>query len=261
VIDKQTKEAVYGVGGGIVWDSTTGNEYEECQVKARILTERRPSFQLLETMVWTPEEGIFLLELHLARLSDSARYFGYPLNPVTLQAQLANEVKRLPDRRHKIRLLLDEQGRTVFETTPLGGKQAGNPLRIGLSMWPVYTNNVFLYHKTTHRVVYEQARASRPDCDDVILWNERGEITEASIANVVLNLDGRWLTPALHSGLLAGTFRNHLLSIGEITEQIVRKGDLWRADEIFLINSVQGWMRAELVDELTEEVNFSDVPQ
>lgn len=251
VIDKRANEAanvaVYGVGGGIVWDSVTGNEYLECQVKARILTERRPAFQLLETMLWTPEGGIFLLEAHLARLGDSAEYFDYLLNQVELEQQLEERVSKLSDQRYKIRVLIDQQGEIVIESIPLSVESAAESLRIGMAVEPVKTDNVFLYHKTTYREVYERARASRPDCDEVLLWNERGEITEASVANVVVKMDGKWLTPPVESGLLAGTFRGYLLERGEIEERVIRAADLLQAKEICLINSVQGRRAAELV--------------
>ncbi len=261
VIDKQSKEAMYGVGGGIVWDSRSGNEYHECQVKARILADRRPAFQLLETMLWTPEEGIFLLNEHLGRLADSADYFGFPLNRANLQAQLANQTKNLLNGRYKIRLLLDELGQIILETIPLPVQQAEGVLRIGVADKPVSSSNLFLYHKTTNRAVYEQARASRPDCDEVLLWNERGEITEASIANVVVILDGKWVTPAVRSGLLAGTFRQYLLENGEVEVRVIQLEDLARAEDIYLINAVQGWRRAELVDDLVGEASLFVVPQ
>jgi para-aminobenzoate synthetase/4-amino-4-deoxychorismate lyase len=253
VVDKGAKEAVYGVGGGIVWDSVAGNEYLECQVKARILTERRPTFQLLETMLWTPEGGIFLLREHLERLGDSADYFDYPLNLDPLQKQLEEQVKGLSSRRYKIRLLLDERGEVVIERIPLNVEQSTESLHIGMSVEPVKTDNVFLYHKTTNRTVYEQARASRPDCEDVLLWNERGEITEASIANVAFKLDGRLVTPPVQSGLLAGTFRRYLLERGEVEEQVIKLADLSRVEEMYLINSVQEWRRAELVEQLANK--------
>jgi para-aminobenzoate synthetase/4-amino-4-deoxychorismate lyase len=253
VVDKGAKEAVYGVGGGIVWDSVAGNEYLECQVKARILTERRPTFQLLETMLWTPEGGIFLLREHLERLGDSADYFDYPLNLDTLQKQLEEQVKGLSSRRYKIRLLLDERGEVVIERIPLNVEQSTESLHIGMSVEPVKTDNVFLYHKTTNRTVYEQARASRPDCEDVLLWNERGEITEASIANVAFKLDGRLVTPPVQSGLLAGTFRRYLLERGEVEEQVIKLADLSRVEEMYLLNSVQEWRRAELVEQLANK--------
>jgi para-aminobenzoate synthetase/4-amino-4-deoxychorismate lyase len=113
------------------------------------------------------------------------------------------------------------------------------PFRIALPLESIQSDNIFLYHKTTHRRVYEQARLSRPDCDDVLLWNERGEITETTIANVLVRLDGRWLTPPITSGLLPGTHRAHLLAQGAIQEQIITLDDLPRMEEIHLINSVR----------------------
>ena len=49
-------------------------------------------------------------------------------------------------------------------------------------------------------------------------------------------------------GLLAGTFRDHLLKSGEIEEEIISVDMLKAADELFLINSVRKWTRATFVD-------------
>jgi para-aminobenzoate synthetase/4-amino-4-deoxychorismate lyase len=238
-VDKRRQEAVYGVGSGIVWDSVARDEYQECQVKARILTERRPPFSLLETMLWTPEGGIFLLAEHLQRLADSAAYFDYPLDLEQLRQKLAETTAGLPPQPHKLRLLLDDQGRLTLETMLQLPPDPQKPFRIALPLESIQSDNIFLYHKTTHRRVYEQARLSRPDCDDVLLWNERGEITETTIANVLVRLDGRWLTPPITSGLLPGTHRAHLLAQGAIQEQIITLDDLPRMEEIHLINSVR----------------------
>ncbi|MEE4273567.1 MAG: aminotransferase class IV, partial [Thermoanaerobaculales bacterium] len=93
--------------------------------------------------------------------------------------------------------------------------------------------------KTTNREVYERARASRPDCDDVLLWNERGEVTESTIANLVARIDGELVTPPVSSGLLAGTYRDELLSRGEIAERVIRIEELKETEALYLINSVQ----------------------
>ena len=47
-------------------------------------------------------------------------------------------------------------------------------------------DDVFLYHKTTRRNVYDEARRQRPDADTVILWNQAGEATEGTEANLVI---------------------------------------------------------------------------
>jgi para-aminobenzoate synthetase/4-amino-4-deoxychorismate lyase len=101
---------------------------------------------------------------------------------------------------------------------------------------------VWLYHKTTRRDAYDQSRNTRPDCDDVILWNERGELTESTIANLVLELEGRRYTPPVSCGLLPGTMRAHLLESGEIAERVLTPADLDRASGVWLINSVRGWI-------------------
>ncbi|MCQ6564051.1 aminodeoxychorismate synthase component I [Paenibacillus mendelii] len=40
LVDTLTQQAVYGVGGGIIWDSTAVDEYEEMRTKSRVLTNR-----------------------------------------------------------------------------------------------------------------------------------------------------------------------------------------------------------------------------
>ena len=246
LIDRERGRATYGVGGGLVWDSEAGGEYRECLLKARVLTERRPAFRLLESLLWEPENGYFLLAAHLARLADTAVYFGVPLDRSATEAGLAERASSLNEA-SKIRLLVELDGAFVIEATPLAREASSRPVRVGLAEAPVNSSAIWLYHKTTRRELYDAARASRPDCEEVILWNERGELTEASTANVVLDMDGEWLTPPVTSGLLAGTFRNWLLASGQIREQILTLADLRAARRIALINSVRKWREAVLV--------------
>ncbi|HEY8413884.1 MAG TPA: aminotransferase class IV, partial [Pyrinomonadaceae bacterium] len=84
---------------------------------------------------------------------------------------------------------------------------------------------------------------------NTIYWNERSEVTESGIANVVVRLDGELFTPPVHCGLLAGTFRDQLLAEGKIKERVITVEELKHAKEFFLINSVRKWMKAELVVE------------
>lgn len=243
-IDKKRNLAEYGVGGGIVWDSETVDEYEECRTKARILFDSRPSFRMLESLLWEPDGGYFLLEEHLRRLSGSAIYFGFDLDIERVRGELMKISLKQPDGPCKIRLLLDKNGEIELETVKLGAAQ---PVKVGLAADPIDSKDVFLYHKTTRRQMYDKALSSRPDCDDVILWNESGEITEASSANVVIKLEGRLLTPPVTSGLLAGTFRDRLLSERKILERVITVEDLWNCEAIHLINSVRKWREAKLI--------------
>jgi para-aminobenzoate synthetase/4-amino-4-deoxychorismate lyase len=245
-INRQTGQAEYGVGGGIVWDSTAETEYEECRLKARVLLEKRPSFDLLETMLWTPAEGYFLLDYHLRRLAESAEYFGYPLIMAEVRDYLMSAARSFGTRPHRVRLLLPADGALRLEGTLLDTADPPQPTRLGLAQNPVDSSNVLLYHKTTHRQPYDDARAQRPNCDDVLLYNERGEITESTLANIVVRLDGVWYTPPVTCGLLPGTYRAWLLDQGQIQERVISLDEVKTAAAIALINSVRLWRDAIL---------------
>lgn len=250
LVDKRTGQAEYGVGGGIVWDSTPEGEFEECAIKARVLAAgSAPSFDLLETILWRPGRGYTLLAPHLARLRRSAQYFDRAVDMAAVRRaleelasrcarQFARTRSRLPPAAYRVRLLVAPNGLPRVEArglTPLP-----DPYRLRLAATAVRQADPFLYHKTTNRAVYEEALATRPGCSDVLLWNERGEITESCIANVLVELDGEMLTPSVSSGLLAGVRRARLLAKGRAREAVVRVADLPRCTRILLVNSVRG---------------------
>jgi para-aminobenzoate synthetase / 4-amino-4-deoxychorismate lyase len=192
-------------------------------------------------MRWSPAEGFYLLERHLRRLGESAEYFGFPSDQRRVRDALGRSVSRAAGSL-RVRLRLTSTGVPAVECTPL---QVGSaPVRVKLAASPVSRDDVFLYHKTTNRLVYDRARLA--DADDVLLWNEEGELTESTIANLVVELDGVRVTPPVECGLLAGTLRGELLDRGEIGERIVGVDDLRRATRVWLINSVQGWRPATL---------------
>ncbi len=119
-------------------------------------------------------------------------------------------------------------------------------MRVKLAARPVDAGHLFLFHKTTRREVYEAARAAQPDCDDVLLWNERGQITESTIANVVVEIDGARCTPPVECGLLPGTLRAELLARGEIVERVITIEEALTAPRLWLINSVRGWLAGQV---------------
>ena len=241
-IDREAGRVEYGVGGGIVWDSVDRDEYRECEVKARVLYAESPEFRLLETLLWIPGRGYFLLDRHLQRLENSTRYFGFRVNVEGIRARLLAAAAPLPAQRHRVRLLVDEEGGAVIETCPLARSFPRTPWNVALASTPVNSRDRFLYHKTTHRAVYDAARAEHPDCDDVILHNERGEVTESALANIVARFGNDLVTPPVECGLLAGTCRARLLDRGCLREGIITLDDLQCADAVYLVNSVRGWI-------------------
>ena len=247
VIDRLNEKATYGVGGGIVWDSEARLEYEEAFLKAQVLVKRQPAFELLETIRWSEDEGYFLLDLHLKRLAQSAEYFDFPLDLTTVKDLLGDLALSLggPSR---IRLLVDNMGEIILQSFPLEPVSQYRVVRVGLATKPVSADNIWLYHKTTNRQEYEKARASRPEADEVILWNEAGEVTEGTISNIVVDLGGVLFTPPVNCGLLNGTFRQYLVQNGKIHERRISITDLHNNRKIYLINSVRHWQEAKIIE-------------
>ena len=243
LIDRERGQAEYGIGGGLVWDSEEGSEYEECLTKAKVLTHRRPEFRLLETMLWRPGRGFFLLDLHLRRLCRSAAYFGIDLDGQAIRRHLDGQAKAFSPQPCRVRLLVADNRQLTVEHAPLPPPVKAP--RVCLSPHSVDSSNPFLYHKTTHRTVYEEALAACPGVDDVILWNERGEITESCIANVAVELKEKLYTPPVACGLLPGTYRQHLLRQGKMQERVIRRKELSDCSALYLLNSVRKMVRVD----------------
>jgi para-aminobenzoate synthetase/4-amino-4-deoxychorismate lyase len=62
----------------------------------------------------------------------------------------------------------------------------------------------------------------------------------------VVFTEGRYWTPPREAGLLAGTLREELIAKEELFERTITKRELTELGSFALINSVRGWMRAEL---------------
>ena len=252
VLDRHTGLARFGVGGGVTHDSEVGSEYAECLTKMRFLTPPGQDFALLESLLLL--RGRYpLLELHLARLGRSAAHFGFALDgdvEAAVREALAGLALTNPSGRFKARLTLARDGALTAEAAPISGSREGGGrmprLRVGFARAPVDSHDELLRHKTTRRALYEAALASRPGCDDVLLVNERGEVTESTRANLVLKLGGELLTPPLTSGLLPGVFRELLIRRGVVREQVLFPADVLRAERVWLVNSVRWWMACEV---------------
>ena len=243
LVDKTTNDAVYGVGGGIVWDSEAVDEYRECLNKARILSAVNigsQDFELLETMLWTPEDDFALLDKHLDRLRSSAVYFDFACDSALLESALLAMARHLPPHRHRVRLLLRRDGQFQISKDLLDATGASRSIKVVLAHDPVDTNDPFIYHKTTHRDTYDQALRSVGDADDVLLWNEDGYITETTIANVIVKIDGELFTPPVDCGLLGGTYREFMLNSGQVKERNIKVSEVPPTTEIILVNSVRG---------------------
>ncbi|GAB4398495.1 MAG: aminodeoxychorismate synthase component I [Anaerolineales bacterium] len=245
LVDKHNDKVEYGIGGGIIWDSTSTDEYNEALLKARVLTEpRQKEFSLFETLLWTPEEGYFLLDRHIVRMMDSAEYFGFEKS-LTTEEKLRKKLEKLisgANSPKRVRLLMNPRGEISGEAKDF---QTGDKVfKVRLAREPINSHDRFLFHKTTNRGVYEKAIIA--GYDDVLLYNEKDELTEFTIGNLVAKMNGEFFTPPIECGLLAGTFREELVTSGKLKERVLKIQDRAGFEAVFLVNSLRKWVHIKM---------------
>ncbi len=229
--------------------------------------EMKRDFYLIETILWQAQAdscygpaGYPLFVRHFERLKKSAVFFSFsfPEKAIkevmqALSAKLAaGELKGLGRelRRFKVRCTLDSSG--TFAVAGVDELvEIAAPVKLDISPETVDPGDIFLYHKTSRRELFdrERKRLKRKDCFDTVFLNKRGEVTQGTITNIFLDSGaGVLLTPALGCGLLPGVLRHKLLAEGGAQEAVLKKEDLIKAEALYVGNSVRGLLRAELTD-------------
>ena len=248
ILDRKSGALEMGVGSGILYEADIEREYRECELKAKFLTEARPKFKLIETILWEHARGYAHLNFHLDRLERSAQYFLFEFHRDQVQSNLQVEEGKMRFQKARVRLLLDESGNVEIECRELETPQT--PVKILFSKTRTNSNDRFLYHKTTNRNLYDEqlGSARAQGYFDVVFRNERDEITEGAISNIFVEKNGRLYTPPLNCGLLPGTYRQHVLESLEFDaqEKVLIVEELQSADRIFVTNAIQGMLEANL---------------
>ncbi|MCK5241586.1 aminodeoxychorismate synthase component I [bacterium] len=251
-INPRTCDVRVGIGSGIVADSEASSEWEESHVKARFVRLLERDYHLIETMRWDTAAGYADLKQHLHRLRVSAQFFKIPWKRKSILTKLekAQRVFKENKQTMRIRLLLFAAGTCRVEVFPVIKQAAGKTRKIQFSRFQTQSRNIFLYHKTSNRELYnaEYSRAQKRGFVDVLFTNEKGAVTEGCVTNVYLKKKGCWYTPPVTAGLLPGIERQKLLRQKKlnIQEKTLFSAELGTADEIRLSNSVRGWFTVTL---------------
>ncbi|WND02879.1 aminodeoxychorismate synthase component I [Temperatibacter marinus] len=275
-LDK-TGKGSFHIGSGVVADSAAEQEYEECLLKGKFLTELHASRQhapaLFETMGFDshslsqadqdenmPRSSFIMnFDLHMRRLHKSATYFGYPYDKATIDAQLDMHLKAIPlsSGIHRIKLIMDFSGKISIQSSVLDKETNPNLEpnssrgKIAFASHNLYSGDYYLYHKTTRRDQYDRdfEQAQKLGLEDIIYLNERGEVCEGAISSLFIKAsksDTILLTPALTSGLLPGILRASLIANGLAEEATLTKKQIEDADQIFIGNSLRGLRRVKI---------------
>ena len=235
-----------GIGSGITADADAAAEWREWHHKRAFVERASQPFEILETLAL--QGGQFRhADLHLARMAQAAAHFGFVWNEQAVQQALQAVAQQHREGAWRARLLLAVDGRAWAEAFALHATP--EPVRLQMATRPMVwaAHNEFVRHKTTRRAHYAAFAPTEAGVFDTVLWNEAGEITEGTFGNIAALLDGRWVTPPLSSGLLPGVGRAVALREGRVVEAVLRVQDVPRVQAWVFVNSLRGWLAAELV--------------
>ncbi|WP_371286299.1 aminodeoxychorismate synthase component I [Variovorax sp. 770b2] len=246
-------QARCGIGSGITADAQADAEWDEWRHKRAFLGQgpspvssaAMDSFELLETLALV-DGALRDAPAHLARMQKAAAHFGHAWSEAAATACLHRLADAHPTGTWRVRLLLDAQGQPRAEAFAMDAPPPRVQLQLASRAF-AEADGEFSRFKTTRRAHYEAFAPTAPGVFDTLLWNRHGEITECTRGNIALLLDGRWVTPPLRCGLLDGIGRARRLGSGQLAEAVVRVDDLPRVQALAFVNSLRGWLDADLV--------------
>jgi len=253
VIDTDEGIGEYRVGAGITARSALRGEYDEAGAKTRILTQRRPDTALYEEIRWEPDHGFRWIDRHLNRLTASAEYFGFRYDDIAVRRSLDGAI-RTASSPCAVRVEVDRDGTVSTEITRGALSEArwlphegGEPVLCEIDPEPVSSTSIYRFHNTTALFPLEERGDAHGPATEVVMVNERGEITGGMGHNLAARIAGTWVTPPLASGCLPGILREALLDEGILVEEILRLEDIECVEAFALLDSVDGWQSAKLI--------------
>ena len=232
-------QAIYGVGGGITWDSTWESEYREVHQKAAVLYRKQARFKLITTGKIS-QKSLLFEDQHLERLTKASRYFAFPFDPKDLIQKIEIECQACASHQdYHLRISLSKSGEIELSRQILAPLSTSF-CKAKLCLQEADLNQSFTYFKTTHRPHLSLGK------QEIIYHNAAGELLETSIGNLVLKINGKLYTPPINLGILSGIYRQHLLGKGQVEEKILTLADLNQAEAVFGCNAVRGLYELEL---------------
>lgn len=232
-LQMQRNKAIYGVGGGITWDSKWESEYEETKQKSAVLYRQNPRFDLISTGRIHQGKLLFLKE-HLNRLQESSRYFAYPFNKEDIQNQIEDLCQFLDfDTDYRLKMSLAKDGELTLEHSQLTGL-ADDFCQARLVEQTHPLGSPYTYFKTSYRPHLSLGPHEQ------IYYNQKKELLETSIGNLVLKINGQLYTPPVQLGLLNGIYRRRLIADNQVTEKVLTLDNLKQAQAIYGCNAVRG---------------------
>jgi branched-chain amino acid aminotransferase len=222
----------------------------------------------------------FAYERHWERMQrDAAKvHVPFPADPADLRAQLLRLVEANSAWNATLRVMVVRNRGGLFEGPDLERafdvlaftkdlNPWGDSVRLGIKANARYAANEFSGCKIlswSQNLTWAE-EAQRQGFDEVVLLNERGEVSECTSANIFAASGGEVYTPPLDSGCLPGVTRELLLEVVQapgiqVMERTLNPQDLERADQVFITSTTRDLLPAVFIEglKIRNEGNVAD---
>ena len=106
----------------------------------------------------------------------------------------------------------------------------------------VYDEDISYDYKYIDRKLIDNLYSKRDNCDEIIIIKD-GLVTDTSIANIAIYVDGSWLTPK--KPLLDGTFKQKLIKSDFLQEYDINIDILMSCSRFAVMNAMVGFTEIE----------------
>ena len=195
------------------------------------------------------------LDAHLSRLESACCQCGWPVESAVL-AHAGELFKQMEGSAFgRIYVTAGEGGPSDPVTKPQvvlfvepRSAPSPEPYRVGIHPEPFVPllGGLKTANYWANIAALQAARAT--GCDEALLFNQRGELISACMANVFVVLDGQLITPPLSSHARAGVVREWVMGQRSVVERALSLADLSHATGCFFTSSWAGVMPVVMLD-------------
>lgn len=186
----------------------------------------------------TVENAPWALSRHMRRALSSARQFGFSIpdeEEIRRAVSLLCETESTPSGMLRLSFGFDGSWAAVHLPYAINNQPAtlmtfNKP--IAFSGQPVKS------YPYSHRLdILNLAKES--GFDEAVIVNDQKKVCEGSVTNLLVNLDGKWITPPISDGVLPGIMRALVIEYCGVSVKSIDVADLVRVQSAFLLSSLR----------------------
>lgn len=196
---------------------------------------------------------------HIQRAIKSAHIAGFKLPDLDLVAKSVSAIiEAEPHRNGLLRISFDSSGQWAVVHLPYEPPNTPASVRIHSDRCAINSQMIKSYPYGHRVAILEEAKLL--GFDEALVCNTDGEICEGAVCNVLLKIEGRWVTPPTSDGALPGIMRELVIEHFGVSIESISVSRIKEVSAAILLSSLRISQPVASIDgrELEASQAFSD---